>query len=136
MDKKESYLNGGIGFTPGSTVYTQFNDGIDFLITTDVHIDDMLKAMEKDAMEGNKGENYDNGYGKSITEAVEDMFGLEPTRDPEDIPDIRPDMDQESLPIFGPSASLDLDAEEYIESCKQLSSGAVFTEWSMIDLFV
>ena len=52
MDKKESYLNGGIGFTPGSTVYTQFNDGIDFLITTDVHIDDMLKAMEKDAMEG------------------------------------------------------------------------------------
>ena len=119
MDKKESYLNGGIGFTPGSTVYTQFNDG-----------------MEKDAMEGNKGENYDNGYGKSITEAVEDMFGLEPTRDPEDIPDIRPDMDQESLLIFGPSASLDLDAEEYIESCKQLSNGAVFTEWSMIDLFV
>lgn len=113
--------------TPGTTVYTQFSDGIDFLISTDVDINKMLKVMEKDSLEGNKGD--------SIEESVTSAFGFDTMPDPDEIPNISQELNAEELPLRSP-ATLDIAAEEMIEAYQELSSGRIHTEWSMMDIIL
>lgn len=106
------------GLTPTGSVFNNFDDIVDIAIMTDKTVDEALKQMEKDEMDGVT-------YGSPFAEAAEEFFDEEVK--------ISNDVSTEDLPMYSMNIA-DIAADDYIDAYQDLNHGIGMDIGDMIDM--